>query len=98
MHGNIRHLKGALAAVACCASLAAPAGAQLRIQATNIFSGDVLAYYGLGDLGGGVGHGTYQLGSCAFNGVNRTYCTTTGSYVEQPCTRIVSGETPWAMR
>ena len=63
-------------------TLATPARAQYKIQATNITSGNVLAYFGLGDLGGGVGHGTYQLGSCGFNGVNRTYCTTTGSYAE----------------
>ena len=82
MHSHIRHLTCALAAGACCALSAAPAEGQLRIQATSIASGDVLAYYGLGDLGGGVGHGTYQLGACAFNGVDRTDCTTTGSYVE----------------
>lgn len=82
MLGTIWHPKRVLVAVACCAALAAPAGAQVRIQATSFTSGNVLAYFGLGDLGGGIGHGTYQLGSCAYNGVNRTYCTTTGSYVE----------------
>ena len=82
MHSNVRQLARALAVVAGCALLAAPAHAQLRIQSTGFTSGDVLAYYGLGDMGGGIGHGTYQLGSCAFNGVDRTYCTATGSYVE----------------
>ena len=82
MHRSTRHLARALATVACCALPASPVHAQLRIQATGIASGNVLAYSGLGDLGAGVGHGTYQLGSCAFDGVSRTYCTTTGSYVE----------------
>jgi hypothetical protein len=80
---RVRHLKHALAAAAACASIAAPAAAQVKIQATSILSGNVLALYGLGDIGGGVGHGTYQVGSCAFNGgANRSYCTTSGSYVE----------------
>jgi hypothetical protein len=82
VHGNPRQLKRALATLACCASLAAPAGAQIRIQATSFTSGNVLAYFGLGDLGGGVGRGTYQMGDCAFDGVGRTYCTVAGSYVE----------------
>ncbi|MBV9880079.1 MAG: PEP-CTERM sorting domain-containing protein [Gemmatirosa sp.] len=83
MHRHARQLASALATIACCALPAAPARAQVRIHATSIATGDVLAYYGLGDIGGGVGHGTYQLGACAFNGgANRSYCTTTGSYVE----------------
>ena len=82
MRGTHRHLKHALAVLACSASLAAPAGAQFRIQVTSIATGNVLAYHGLGDLGGGVGRGTYQLGECAFNGIDRTYCTMTGAYVE----------------
>lgn len=52
------------------------------IRATGFTSGNLLGYFGLGDIGGGVGHGTYQLGSCAYDGSSRTDCTTTGSYVE----------------
>lgn len=58
------------------------AGAQnLSIQSTGITTGNFLGYTGLGDLGGGVGHGAYQLGSCLF-AAGRTNCTTTGTYAE----------------
>lgn len=57
-------------------------GAQnLSIQSTSFTSGNFLGYTGLGDVGGGVGHGAYQLGSCLF-AAGRTNCTTTGSYLE----------------
>ncbi|MBV9879971.1 MAG: PEP-CTERM sorting domain-containing protein [Gemmatirosa sp.] len=85
MHRNTPWpLSHTLAALACCAALAAPAGAQLRIQATSIYYGDALTYTGLGDLGGGVGHGRYQLGGCSYsyNGLDRTFCVAIGTYVE----------------
>jgi hypothetical protein len=74
----------AVTALALLASLAATAAqaAQISITATSFTSGNLLAYYGLGNLGGGVGHGTYQLGSCAYDGVSRSACTVTGNYVE----------------
>jgi PEP-CTERM motif len=55
--------------------------ATISIQATSIATGDQLGYFGLGDLGGGIGHGTYQLGACSFDGT-RTNCLVTGSYIE----------------
>ncbi len=82
MHSKTRQLQCALAAVACSVLLASPARAQIRIEATDMTFGNLLTYAGRGDLGGGVGHGVYQLGSCAFDGIGRTYCTVTGSYVE----------------
>jgi hypothetical protein len=82
VHSNPRQLTSALAVVASLALLAPQAGGQMRIQATGFSSGNVLGYYGLGALAGGAGHGTYQLGSCAYNGVDRTFCTAMGTYVE----------------
>src|SRR5262245_28839145 len=57
--------------------------ATISITATSIATGNFASYQGLGDLGGGVGHGFYQLGTCAFDsGANRTNCLVTGSYQE----------------
>lgn len=100
VHESLPQSKRVLAVGACLVLLASPAGAQLRIQATDFSSGNVLAYYGLGDLGGGVGHGVYQIGSCAFDaGAGRTFCTATGSYVEMPAsvTPGATGTFTWRM-
>jgi PEP-CTERM motif len=82
---NTRHmLKSAMGLLSVAGLAGSPAAAQthLSIHVTSIFSGNILSITGLGDLGGGVGHGTYQLGNCSYNGVNRSYCVVDGAYVE----------------
>jgi hypothetical protein len=63
---------------------AAAEAATISIAATSVTAGNLLTYEGLGDLGGGVGHGEYLLGtpaSCSFDGT-RTNCLVSGTYTE----------------
>lgn len=82
MHRKTWQLQVALATLTCFAFMGLPLHAQISIQATSITSGNQLFLTGLGDLGGGVGHTIYQLGSCAYDGTSRTSCTVSGSYME----------------
>lgn len=63
-------------------SIRSSSAQNLSIQSTSFTTGNFLSYAGLGDLGGGVGHGTYQLGSSCLFAAGRTSCTTTGAYAE----------------
>ncbi len=84
MAGLKKHVIAAALGIGAAIGFANDAAAQstTSIRATSITSGNFLGYFGLGDLGGGVGHGTYQLGSCAYDGLSRTNCTTAGNYIE----------------
>ncbi|GEM_PF-1837911 len=77
-------LKGALGVLVSAGLSVGPAAAQthISIQATTIPVGNLLNIAGIGDIGGGVGHGTYQLGSCSYDGFSRSNCVTSGTYVE----------------